>query len=416
MTDHTDATTNDDRNDTAATVFTGITRLVTQDPAHADGDAPAALPGLGAGLDNAWLVVEDGRVAATGSGPPPDADEHVDVGGGCVLPGFVDSHTHLVFAGDRSREFAARMAGADYTAGGIAATMAATAAAHDDELRSLLATRVAESRAAGITTREIKSGYADTVAGEARLLALAGEVTEHATFLGAHVTPPTFPGDADDWVDLVTGRMLQRCADLATSIDVFCEDGAFDRDQSAAVLRAGISAGLVPRVHANQLGEGPGVQLAVEVDAASADHCTHLSDDDVAALADSDTVATLLPATDFSTRQPYPDGRRLVDAGATVALATNCNPGSSFTTSMALVLALAVRDCHLTVDEAVWAATMGGARSLRRDDVGHLSTGARADLAILAAPGPDHLVYRPGMPLVAATWEGGRRVAGAPGG
>ncbi len=400
------------------TVITGISRLVTHDPAHAVAREPArpprspGMPGVGAGLADAWLVVDDDAIAAVGQGAPPAADDRIDVGGRAVIPGFVDSHTHLVFAGDRSAEFAARMAGADYEAGGITTTMAATGAASDDTLRRLLRGRVADSRAAGITTREIKSGYAGTVDGEARLLRLAGEVTRHTTFLGAHVVPPSHAGDTDAYVDLVTGPMLAACAPLATAVDVFCEVGAFDRDQSLAVLRAGMAAGLTPRVHANQLGPGPGVAVAVEVGAASADHCTHLTDADVAALAGSGTVATLLPATDFSTRQPYPDGRRLVDAGATVALATNANPGSSHTTAMGLVLALAVRDCHLTIDEAIWAATRGGARSLRRDDVGHLQPGALADLAVLDAPDPSHFVYRPGMPLVAATMEAGRLVAG----
>ncbi len=398
-------------NDGSTWVLAGIGRLVTHAPDHAR-DLHASMPGAGAGLDDAWLVVDEDRVVATGTGPPPAADRRTDVGGRAVLPGFVDSHTHLVFAGDRSHEFAARMAGQPYAAGGIATTIEATRAADDDRLRSLLARRVAESRAAGITTREVKSGYAATVDGEARLLRLAGEVTRHATFLGAHVIPPRFADDPDGYVELVTGAMLAACAPLAESIDVFCEVGAFDVDQSRAVLLAGRAAGLVPRVHANQLGPGPGIRLAVEVRAASADHCTHLTDADVEALAGSDTVATLLPATDFSTRQPYPDGRQLVDAGATVALATNCNPGSSFTTSMGFVLALAVRDCRLTVDEAVWAATAGGARSLQRDDVGHLAPGARADLVVLNAPDPAHLAYRPGMPLVAATIVAGRLVAG----
>ncbi len=407
----------------ASLVVTGIARLVTHDPAHGAADGPGhrpaagdgsghrAMPGAGAGLDDAWLVVDDGRVAAVGTGPPPAADQALDVAGRAVLPGFVDSHTHLVFAGDRSEEFAVRMAGADYEAGGIATTIAATRAATDDDLRRLLATRVGESRAAGITTREVKSGYGATVADEARLLRLAGEVTAHTTFLGAHVTPPGFDGRTDDYVALVTGAMLDACAPLAESIDVFCELGAFDADQSRTVVTAGQRAGLIGRVHANQLRPGPGVQVAVERGCASADHCTHLADDDVAALAGSTTVATLLPATDFATRQPYPDARRLVDAGATVALATNCNPGSSHTTAMGFVLALAVRDCGLTIDEAVWAATRGGARSLRRDDIGHLGVGARADFVVLDAPSPDHLASRPGMPLVQSTWEAGAMVS-----
>nr|WP_274387489.1 imidazolonepropionase [Salsipaludibacter albus] len=392
-------------------MLSGIGRLVTHDPTHPT-EPSDARPDVGAGLDDAWLVVDDDRVVATGTGALPAADERIDVAGRAVVPGFVDSHTHLVFAGDRGREFTARMAGQPYAAGGIATTIAATRAADDDHLRALLTRRVAESQAAGITTREVKSGYGATTRDEARLLRLAREVTSHTTFLGAHVVPPGT--DADAFVDLVVSEMLPACAPLAESVDVFCEVGAFDVDQSRAVLEAGIAAGLRPRIHANQLGPGPGARLAVELGCASADHCTHLTDADVAALAGSDTVATLLPATDFSTRQPYPDGRRLLDAGATVALATNCNPGSSFTTSMAFVLALAVRHCGLTLDEALWSATRGGARSLRRDDVGHLSPGARADLVVLDAPDPSHLAYRPGMPLVAATFASGRQVAGAP--
>jgi imidazolonepropionase len=215
-------------------------------------------------------------------------------------------------------------------------------------------------------------------------------------------------------VALVTGEMLQACAPFARWVDVFCESGAFDADQSRAVLTAGIEAGLGARVHANQLGPGPGVQLAVELGAASADHCTHLTDADVDALASSSTVATLLPVVEFSTRSPYPDGRRLIDAGATVALATDCNPGSCYSTSMALAVALAVREMHLTPAEALWSATLGGARALRRDDVGRLGVGARADLAVLDAPSYVHLAYRPGVPLVREVWQAGTRQVPAP--
>ncbi len=411
---------------TTTTVITNIGWLLTQDPAHstrrADRCGPsrsggAAFPGAGCGLADAWLIYEGeryeghargtARIQAVGTGTPPAADHRIDAGGRAVLPGFVDSHTHMVFAGDRAQEFTARMAGQPYQAGGITTTIAATRTANDETLRRDLAIRLAESRAAGITTREIKSGYGATTDSEARLLRLAGEVTAHTTLLGAHVTPPEFDGNTDAYVNLVIGEMIPACAPLAKGIDVFCEQGAFDADQSGAVLAAGITAGLTPRVHANQLGPGPGVQVAVEFGCASADHCTYLTDDDVEALAGSFTVATLLPATDFSTRQPYPDARRLIDAGATVALATNCNPGSSYTMSMPFVIALAVRDCHMTLDEAIWAATAGGARSLGKPDIGHLSAGATADLVLLDAPHPDHLAYRPGMPLVAGTIENG---------
>ena len=372
--------------------------LATGDPAL--GEGPLGL------VRDAALVCEDGRVAAVERAGAV-ADARIDAGGRCVIPGFVDSHTHLVFAGDRASEFAARMAGAPYRAGGIRATVKPTRAASDDALRAAAAGRRREALRAGITHLEVKSGYALDVDGEARLCRLAAELTDDVTFLGAHLLPPEYAEDADRYVALVCGPMLVACAPHSRWIDVFCERGAFDADQCRAVLKAGRAAGLGLRVHANQLGEGPGVQLAVECGAASADHCTYLSEDDVAALAGSETVATLLPATDFSTRESYAPGRRLLDAGATVALATNCNPGSSYTTSMSFCIALAVRDMRLTIDEALAAATHGGARALRREDVGTLRPGARADAAVLAAPSYEHLVYRPGVPLIAATLLGG---------
>jgi imidazolonepropionase len=356
----------------------------------------------------AALVIEDGRVAAVERRGAAVADERLDAAGRCVMPGFVDSHTHLVFAGDRSAEFAARMAGAPYAAGGIRQTVDTTRAASLGELRALTDSRRREALRAGITTIEIKSGYALEVEGERRLCELASDITDETTFLGAHVVPDEYVDRPDDYVALVCGEMLDACAPHARWIDVFCEEGAFDADQSRAVLEAGARADLGLRVHANQLRVGPGVALAVEMGAASADHCTFLSDADVDALSGSDTVATLLPATDFSTRQPYPDARRLLDAGATVAIATNCNPGSSYTTSMAFCIALAVRDMGMTSEEAVRAATLGGARALGRTDVGHLASGARGDALILAAPSPDHFVYRPGVPLVAGTLVAGR--------
>jgi imidazolonepropionase len=376
-----------------------IAVLVTNDPAVGDGP-------LGIIRDGA-LVVEAGRVIAVGPAGAA-ADERLDATGRCVIPGFVDSHTHLVFAGDRSEEFVARMAGAPYAAGGIRATVASTRAASTQLLAELARSRRREALRAGITHVEIKSGYALDIAGEQRLCEVASELTDDVTFLGAHVLPAEFADQPDDYVSLVCGEMLEACAPRARWIDVFCERGAFDADQSRAVLEAGARVGLGLRVHANQLGEGPGVQLAVEMGAASADHCTHLSANDVNALASSETVATLLPATDFSTREPYPDARRLLEAGATVALATNCNPGSSYTTSMSFCIALAVREMGMTAEEALRAATLGGASALRRTDVGHLGPGARADAVILAAPSYAHLVYRPGVPLVAATLVSGR--------
>jgi imidazolonepropionase len=372
----------------------GIAELVTNDPTLGDG-SPLGL------IRDAALVVEDGRVAWVGpSGAAPAADRLVDAEDGSVIPGFVDSHSHLVFAGDRAAEFNARMLGEPYTGGGIRTTVAATRAASEAELRSTVARLWREALRQGTTTIEIKSGYGLDPFHEARSLRVARTVTADATFLGAHVVPAEYTGRADEYVALVCGEMLAAAAPHARWVDVFCERGAFDGDQTRAVLAAGVRAGLHPRVHANQLSAGPGVSIAVEFDAASADHCTHLSDADVLALASSRTVATLLPGAEFSTRSPYPDARRLLDAGATVALATDCNPGSSYTTSMSLCVALAVREMRMTPAEAVWAATAGGARALRRDDVGRLSVGARADLAILDAPSYLHLAYRPGVCLV----------------
>jgi imidazolonepropionase len=335
----------------------------------------------------------------------PDADTRLDLGGRAVVPGFVDSHAHLVFAGDRAAEFEARMSGARYDGGGIGTTVAATRDATDAQLRDRLAGLLAEMRRQGTTTVEVKSGYGLTVEDEARCLRLAAEVTPETTFLGAHVVPPEYAGRADAYVDLVTGPMLAACAPYARWVDVFCEPGsahAFDGDQARAVLMAGRQAGLGLRVHANQLTAGPGVRLAVELGAASADHCTHLTSDDVDALAGGTTVATLLPGVEFSTRSPYPEARRLLDAGVTVALATDCNPGSCFTSSMAFCVALAVREMRMTPAEALWAATAGGAAALRRPDIGSLAVGARADLAVLDAPSYRHLAYRPGVPLVRA--------------
>jgi imidazolonepropionase len=366
-----------------------------------------------AAISDAALVIEGDRVAWTGrSARAPAADAVVDAGGSAMLPGFVDSHAHLVFAGERGAEFAARMAGEPYAAGGIRSTVAATRAATGAALRAGLRRLAAEMLRQGTTTFECKSGYGLTVDHEARCVALAAEVTPEVTYLGAHVVPAEFSGDVPGYVDLVCGEMLDACAPHCRWVDVFCDRGAFSADEARAVLLAGAARGLVPRVHANQLGYGPGVQVAVEAGAASADHCTFLSSADVGALASSGTVATLLPGAEFGTRQPYPDARRLLSAGVVVALATDCNPGSSYTSSMPFCIALAVREMRLTTQEAVWAATAGGALALRRRDVGFVAPGARADLIMLDAPSHAYLAYRPGVPLVRAVWQAGRRVGG----
>jgi imidazolonepropionase len=374
-----------------------IGELVTNDAAMGDGSA------LGL-IQDAAMVVEAGHVAWVGPQvSAPVADVVQDLGGKAVIPGFVDSHSHLVFAGDRASEFSARMAGKPYAAGGIASTVAATRAATDEQLTAQVARLVAEMHRQGTTTVEIKSGYGLTAFDEARSLAIAQAFTEETTFLGAHVVPPEYAEDPGGYVDLVTGPMLRAAAPHARWIDAFCETGAFDADQARAVLAAGGALGLRGRLHANQLGPGPGVQLACELGLLAVDHCTHLDDADVDALASSGTIATLLPGVEFSTRSPYPDGRRLLDAGVTVALASDCNPGSCYSSSLPLCIALAVREMGMTPAEAVHAATSGGAAALGRDDVGRLGVGSRAHYAVLDAPSYLHLAYRPGVPLVLET-------------
>ena len=391
----------------SSVAFANIGSLVTNDES------------LGAGKigerSNAGLVIEHGRVVWVGeSAQIPDADSRIDVGGRAVIPGFVDSHAHLMFAGDRAAEFSARMEGKPYSAGGIKTTVAATRAASDDELTENLRRLIAEMHASGITTFETKSGYGLSVEDEVRSLRIASAHTDETTFLGAHVVPADYAergqSGVDEYVALVTGAMLAGAAAHAKWIDVFCDRGAFDVDQAREILTAGIAAGLAPRIHANQLSNFGAIELAVELDCASADHCTHLSERDVELLAGSKTVATLLPGAEFSTRSPYPDARRLSDAGATVALATDCNPGSSYTTSMPFCIAVAVREMRLSPAEALWSATAGGAAALRRTDVGHLGLGAAADFVILNAPSHQHLAYRPGVNLIGQTWRGGKLI------
>ena len=389
--------------------LTGIGHLVTNDSSR-DGTP------LGIVRDAAFVADDHGMVAWVGSAA--DVADHcdvqpIDVGGRAVIPGFVDSHTHLVFADDRAAEFAARMAGTPYAAGGIRTTMAATRLA-SDELLAQNARRLAnEALQSGTTTIEVKSGYGLSVHDESRSLRVASEVTSETTFLGAHVVPPGI--DADAYVDLVCGEMLSECVSNAKWVDVFCDRGAFDVDQARQVLIAGKEAGLGMRMHANQLQQGGGVALGVELGVASCDHCTHLSNADIDALsAASDvTVATLLPTAELCTRSPFPDARRLIDAGVTVALASDCNPGSSYTTSMPLVVALGVISMNMTCDEALWAATAGGARALRRSDVGGLAVGQRADGVVLDATSHVHLAYRPGVHQISAVLRGGICVAGS---
>ena len=386
-----------------STLITGIAELVTNDPSR---------PGPLGLLQDAAIALDGDRVAWVGQAvDAPSTDARVDAGGRAVIPGFVDSHSHLVFAGDRAAEFAARMTGEPYSAGGIRTTVAATRAASDDKLIAHVARHVQEMLRQGTTTVEIKSGYGLTVVDEARSLMIARQFTDETTFLGAHIVPDDL--DPAAYVDLVTGPMLEAAAPHARWVDAFCETGAFDADQARAVLRAGEQAGLRGRLHANQLGPGPGVQLAAELGLVAVDHCTYLTGADVDALRDTGTIATLLPGVEFSTRHPYPDARQLIDAGVAVAIASDCNPGSCYTSSMPLCIALAVREMRMSPSEAVQAATAGGAAALDRDDIGALIAGRRADLVLLDAPSHVHLAYRPGVPLVAGVWSAGRPVVGA---
>jgi imidazolonepropionase len=383
------------------TLFTNIGSLVM----------PATEVGVLETLPDAAFMVENGLVAWIGdAGSAPKCEVVVDVSGGCIIPGFVDSHAHLMFAGSREQEFAARMAGYSYSAGGIKTTVSKTRAASDEELRSNAKKLIAELYQSGVTHFEIKSGYGLDIETERRSLAIAREFTEDTTFLGAHVVPRD--QDPQSYLELVTTEMLSAVKPYAKWIDVFCDQGAFDLTQTRKVLEAGIAAGLRPRLHANQIADLGAIALAVELDCASVDHCTHLSDADIELLANSNTVATLLPGAEFSTRSPYPDAKRLFAAGVTVALATDCNPGSSFTTSMPFCIAVAVRDMGFTIDQAVWSATRGGALALRDETRGTLQVGMRADFAILDAPNHLYLAYRPGVQLVAATYVAGKKVYG----
>ncbi len=372
---------------------------------------PATEIGVLETLSNAAFLVEDGLVAWVGdAATAPSCEAVVDAQGACVIPGFVDSHAHLIFAGSREQEFAARMAGVSYSAGGIKTTVAKTRAASDSELRANATKLVQELYQSGVTHFEIKSGYGLDVETELRSLKIAREFTEDTTFLGAHVIPQD--QQPESYVELVSTEMLSAVKPYAKWIDVFCDKGAFNVAQTRTVLEAGIAAGLRPRLHANQIEDLGAISLAVELDCASVDHCTHLSDADIELLANSKTVATLLPGAEFSTRSEYPDAKRLFAAGATVALATDCNPGSSFTTSMPFCIAVAVRDMGFTIDQAVWSATRGGALALRDQSRGGLAVGMRADFAILDAPNHLFLAYRPGVQLVAATYGGGKKVYG----
>ncbi|MCU4298521.1 imidazolonepropionase [Brevibacterium permense] len=414
-------------------LITGISELVVNDL--------DTLGELGV-ITDAALLIDDGRIIW--SGPSAEADtavsnrlgewagsklndddiangevtsandlsglETIDLGGKAVIPGFVDSHNHLIFAGDRSEEFAARMAGQKYSAGGIATTVAATRAATESELEANLVHLLEQAKRQGTTTFEIKSGYGLTVPDEIQALDIINRHTEESTLIAAHVVPPEFKDEPERYVDLVIDAIIPAAEGKAKWIDVFCETGAFTEVQTRRIIEAGKAVGMKPRLHANQLTEGGALKLGAELGCVSVDHATFASDEDLAVLAETGTVVTLLPSIEFSTRQPYPDARRYVDAGVSLSIASDCNPGSGFSNSMPFVIAIGVRDMHFTVEQAVWAATAGGANALQRTDVGHLGAGARADLAILDAPSYRHLAYRPGVQLVERVYSGGELI------
>jgi imidazolonepropionase len=362
-------------------------------------------------IENAALLIENGKVAWVGANESaPTAEKTIDAAGKAVIPGFVDSHNHLIFAKDRAQEFSARMKGESYTAGGIATTVAATRSATDDELLSNATRLVHEGLRSGTTTVEIKSGYGLSVKDEVRSLQIAKQLSDETTFLGAHVVPSEYKGKAGEYVDLICEQMITQAKPYAKWIDVFCDKGAFTTNQARKILKAGVAAGLKPRLHANQLEQGDGIALGVEVGAASVDHISHFNNNDVELLKKGKTVATFLPGAEFSTRSKYPDARRLLEAGVRVAIASDCNPGSSYTTNMPLMIALAVREMNFTPEQALWSATYGGALALQRDDVGHLAVGARGDFVILKESSYIHLAYRPGVNLVDEVWQHGKRI------
>ena len=387
------------------TLVDNIGLLVTNDSSF-DG-TPLGL------LQNAAFLVEKGSITWVGestSAPRGEAQNKIDAHGRCVIPGFVDSHTHLIFAGDRCEEFGARMRGEKYSAGGIGYTVELTRKANNGQLLQSGRRLIAEANASGTTTIECKSGYGLTIEDEARQLVVARQLTPETTFLGAHIVPKEYSDSPDEYVDMVCGPMLEAARPNAKWIDVFCDKGAFTPEQSRRILKAGIAKGLLPRIHANQFEPGEGVQIGVELDSASVDHVTYLSDADIDLLSGSETMATLLPAAEFSTRSNYSDARRLFEAGVKVALATDCNPGSSYTTNMPFVISIAVRDLYFSPEQAIWSATKGGAMALRRKDVGHLGVSARADFSILSTASYVHLAYRPGVPLIDEVWRDGYRI------
>jgi imidazolonepropionase len=387
-------------------VITDIGQLVTNDE---------TLPGLLGIVEDAAVAIDGGMIGWVGAWEDlPDeyrSYEMLSVGGSAVLPGFVDSHTHAVFAGDRSREFAMRLEGATYeelqgAGGGIYSTVRATRGATLDELVEASLPRIARMLANGTTTIEIKTGYGLDLATEVKMLDAIDQICNVLpidtipTFLGAHVVAPEFTDDRGSYVDLVAGAMMDAVMDRVAFVDVFCDEAAFTVDETKWIAEAARSRDLGVRLHVEQLGHTGGAALAAEIGAVAADHLDHATDEDLDALVRAGTVGVLLPGVSYSMREPAPDGRRFWDAGLTVAIATDCNPGTAYVETMPFIISLAAVTSGLTPAEAVWSATRGGALALGLHDRAVLTPGMLADLVILDAPTYEHLTYRPDGGLV----------------
>jgi imidazolonepropionase len=404
-------------------LLTGAGQLVTCDPAL--GEGPLGLVERGAVVATGGQVTFAGPEAALPDLEPAAGAVLVDAGGRAVLPGLVDAHTHLVFAGERAEEFAARLRGVGYeealaAGGGINRTVRDTRAASDGELEAAAGGRLATALAYGTTTLEAKSGYGLTVDDERRTLEVLARLAARSpvevvpTFLGAHLIPEEYAGDRDGYLDLLEHEMLPACAPLAEFVDAFCDRGALTVEESRRVLAAGARHGLKGKLHANELGSTGGAALAAELGCTSADHLLFCDDAEAKALAAAGTVAVLLPGTSFLLRtgRAAPAGV-LRDAGVTIALGTDCNPGTCYSESMQLMVALACVHGGLTPEEAVLAATDGAARAVGRGGrVGRLAPGAACDLVVLAGRSYLDLAYHLGVNLAAAVVKGGAVVAG----